>query len=197
MALHCGTHGTCPGCTRGPGNLRREGQCVWDCIQHRTLGTFLNLSCKIGPVGFLGIVTENLDKCELILYRAIYHHRVLVLFHTNFLCFPTGPSAPPTSVSASSSSTSITVQWGAVDCIHSNGDIIGYSVRYGVQGNGSTQTESVSGGGATMGLISGLEPMTSYSVEVAAVNSAGSGVYSDPYLILTDSMFYIYIYTYS
>ena len=67
--LHCGTHGTCPGCPRGPGTLGWEGQCVWDCmspIQHRTLGTFLNLSCKIGPVGFLGIVTANLDKCGAI-----------------------------------------------------------------------------------------------------------------------------------
>ena len=61
VALHSGTHGTCPG---GPGNLRREGQCVWDCIQHRTLWTFLNLFCKRGPVGFLGIVTANLDMCD-------------------------------------------------------------------------------------------------------------------------------------
>ena len=58
-----GHMGPIPGCPRGPGTLGWEGQCVWDCIQHRTPGTFLNLSCKIGPVGFLGIVTANLDKC--------------------------------------------------------------------------------------------------------------------------------------
>ena len=29
VALHCGTHGTCPGCLRGPGTLGWEGQ--WDC----------------------------------------------------------------------------------------------------------------------------------------------------------------------
>ena len=45
---------------------------------------------------------------------------------------------------------------------------------------------SVSGGGATTRLISGLESSTIYSVEVAAVNSAGIGVHSDPYFILTD-----------
>ena len=59
-------------------------------------------------------------------------------------------------------------------------------MRYGVQGSGSTQTVSVSGGGATRRLISGLESSAIYSVEVAAVNSAGIGVYSDPYFILTD-----------
>ena len=75
-------------------------------------------------------------------------------------------------------SSSITVQWGAVDCIHRNGDITCYSVRYGVQGSGSTQTVSVSGGEATMTTISGLRASTNYSIEVAAVNSAGTGDYS-------------------
>ena len=37
---------------------------------------------------------------------------------------------------------------------------------------------SVSGDGATMTTISGLESLTSYSIEVAAVNSAGTGDYS-------------------
>ena len=76
-------------------------------------------------------------------------------------------------------SSSITVQWGAVDCIHRNGDITGYSVRYGVQGSGSTQTESVSGGTTTEITISELTQDTSYTIVVAAVNSAGIGVYSD------------------
>ena len=94
------------------------------------------------------------------------------------MIFPPAPSAAPSDVSASSTFSSITVQWGAVDCIHRNGDITGYSVRYGIQGSGSTQTESVSGGEVTMTTISGLESSTTYSIEVAAVNSAGTGVYS-------------------
>ena len=90
------------------------------------------------------------------------------------------PSAAPTSVRVSEvTSSSITVQWGAVDCIHHNGNITGYSVRYGVQGSG-TQTVSVSGSEATMTTISGLMASTTYSIEVAAVNNAGTGVYSDP-----------------
>jgi len=99
---------------------------------------------------------------------------------------PPAPSAPPTSVSISDvTSSSITVQWGAVDCIHRNGDITGYSVRYGVQGSGSTQTESVSGGASTEATISGLEAGTIYDIEVAAANMVGTGVYSDPLTVLT------------
>ena len=84
--------------------------------------------------------------------------------------------------------SSITVQWGAVDCIHRNGDITGYSVRYGVQGSGSTQTVSVSGGGATQTVISGLTASTTYTIEVAAVNSAGTGVHSNAIMQLTQGI---------
>ena len=93
--------------------------------------------------------------------------------------FPPAPSAAPSNVSVSAvTSSSITVQWGAVDCIHRNGDITGYSVRYGVQGSGSTEMKDDIGGGAIQTIISGLMPSTNYSIEVAAVNSAGTGVYS-------------------
>ena len=91
--------------------------------------------------------------------------------------FPPVPSAPPTSVNVSDvTNSSITVQWGPVDCIHRNGNITGYSVRYGVSGTSSYQTVNVSRGST----IIGLKPSTNYSIEVAAVNSAGTGVYSDP-----------------
>ena len=106
------------------------------------------------------------------------------LFTSMFpMSFPPAPSAAPTSVSVSEViSSSITVQWGAVDCIHRNGDITGYSVRYGVQ------TESVSGGGATQTIISGLTASTQYSIEVAAVNNAGTGVYSNVIMQLTQGI---------
>ena len=76
-------------------------------------------------------------------------------------------------------SSTISVQWGSVSCIHQNGDITGYSVQYEVMGSGNTQTMPVSGAGTTQTTISGLTPSTNYSIEVAAVNSAGTGVYSD------------------
>ena len=91
-------------------------------------------------------------------------------------------SAPPTSVSVSEVTTSsITVQWGPVDCIHRNGDITGYSVRYG------SETVSVSGDSSGgMYVISGLMPSTTYSIEVAAETSVGTGPYSTAINQLTD-----------
>ena len=99
--------------------------------------------------------------------------------------FILAPSAPPTSVSVSEvTSSSITVQWGPVDCIHRNGDITGYSVRYGSE-NMSVSGDS-SGG---MYVISGLMPSTTYSIQVAAQTSAGPGTYSTPpFTVETDGM---------
>ena len=78
-------------------------------------------------------------------------------------------------------SASITVQWGAVDCIHHNGDITGYSVRYGEveSTEGDRRIDTVSGEDTGQATVSGLEILTTYTTEVAAVNSAGIGVYSD------------------
>ena len=87
-------------------------------------------------------------------------------------------------VSAVTSST-ITVQWGEVDCIHHNGDITGYSVQYGVVGSGSTRTMSVSGASVTETTISSLMSSTNYSIQVAAVNSADTGKYTDPIIVET------------
>ena len=39
---------------------------------------------------------------------------------------------------------------------------------------------SVSGGSVTEATISELMPSTAYTIEMAAVNSAGTGVYSSP-----------------
>ena len=88
-------------------------------------------------------------------------------------------------------SSSITVEWGAVDCIHCNGDITGYSVQYGVQGSGSTQRVSISGGSVTVATISELIPSTTYSIEVAAVTGEDRiGVYSLPLSKETDGEHY-------
>ena len=66
-----------------------------------------------------------------------------------------------------------------MDCMYQNGNITGYSVRYGVRGSGEEDktVENATGG---IHVISGLSAATVYEVEVAAVNSAGIGVYSDP-----------------
>ena len=80
-------------------------------------------------------------------------------------------------------SSSITVQWGMVSCIDHNGDITGYTVRY--SGGGSTQTMAVSGADVTETTISGMTASTEYSVQVAAVNDAGTGEFSSSQSRLT------------
>ena len=91
------------------------------------------------------------------------------------MAIPPAPSTPPTSVRVSEVTfSSITVQWGPVDCIHRNGDITGYSVQYG------SDIVSVSGDSSGgMYVISGLMPSTTFSIQVAAVNDGGIGKYSD------------------
>ena len=65
-----------------------------------------------------------------------------------------------------------------MDCIHHNGDIIGYSVRYGIQGSVNKQVVDIMGRATTETTINGLNATTNYSIEVAAVNSAGTGKFS-------------------
>ena len=111
---------------------------------------------------------------------------IKVKYSVYYIFSSSAPSAPPNSVSASGdTSSSITVQWGPVYCINRNGDITGYSVRYGVEGSGSTQTMNVSGGATGGATISGLDSDTTYFIEVAGENSAGIGVYSDPLVVDT------------
>ena len=80
------------------------------------------------------------------------------------------------------SPTSIAVQWGAVNCRDQNGEITGYSVRYGELGSSEISVAMVSGdsSGGMITISDGLAIKTKYTVEVAAETSAGTGVYSDP-----------------
>ena len=65
-----------------------------------------------------------------------------------------------------------------IPCLQQNGDITGYSVRY--VGDGHTENMTVSGGNTNEVTISGLTSSTAYSVQVAGVNTGGTGLYSDP-----------------
>ena len=53
-------------------------------------------------------------------------------------------------------------------------------------GSGSSQTGTVSGASVTEITLSSLLKYTNYSVKVAAVNSADTGVFSEPILQLTN-----------
>ena len=103
------------------------------------------------------------------------------------MLFSAVPSGSPTAVSTTSTSTTFTVHWEPADCIDRNGVITGYSVQYEVMESGTNETLSVTDGSTLQLLIEDLSSSTNYSVAVAAVNSAGTGPYSDSYLITTDS----------
>ena len=98
-------------------------------------------------------------------------------------CCSLAPTAPPILVNTTTTSTTITVQWGPVDCIHRNGDITGYSVC--VMRNEVLKNISTSGD-IRNATISSLHPFTEYNISVAAVNSIGTGVYSDHFVATTE-----------
>ena len=79
-------------------------------------------------------------------------------------------------------STALNVQWVAVPCIEQNGDITGYKVRVLESGEIERVEDVVDVNEVT---ISDLTPSTTYSIQVAAVNSEGTGPYSD--LIIIDT----------
>ena len=92
------------------------------------------------------------------------------------MTIPTAPSAAPISVSVSEvTSSNITVQWGTVPCIHRNGDITAYRIRVLTSG----ENDRITVGDVREATISGLSPSTEYTVSAAAVNSQGTGPYSD------------------
>ena len=91
------------------------------------------------------------------------------------------PSAPPTDVNISISGLNIIVQWESVECIHHNGDITGYIIQY--RENGSELTESLNisvNSTEREETLSGLSTAILYVIQVAAVNRAGVGPYSEP-----------------
>ena len=96
------------------------------------------------------------------------------------------PSAPPEMVNASSvqGSSSIIVSWGEVSCQHHNGEIVGYAVKYS---SGQRQTEAVVDGQAIT--LDDLEPLTEYSIMVAALNRNGTGQFSEPVTIVTQGTY--------
>ena len=51
-------------------------------------------------------------------------------------------------------------------------------MRYGVEGEQNTWTMNTSGGNVTTATILNLVPLMTYEIEVAAVNNAGTGMFS-------------------
>ena len=96
------------------------------------------------------------------------------------------PTGGPTSVrNGTVAASSITVQWGEVSCLYRNGEITGYTAQ--AVRNGMVKGTASVGGGARQATISGLSPSTWYTVQVAAMNRAGTGPYSGVLSVKTSS----------
>ena len=63
-------------------------------------------------------------------------------------------------------------------------------MRYGVQGSESIQTIKIPGGAATQHTISELKCTSNYAIEVAGMNSAGTGVYSNSIFAITEGILF-------
>ena len=99
-------------------------------------------------------------------------------------CFSTGPSAPPSNVSAhSENSTSIFVSWGDVPFSEQNGVIVNYTVTALPSGPTKTKVVTTSANQAT---LTGLNEYTNYSITVFASTSKGGGNPSTPIVVITD-----------
>ena len=74
--------------------------------------------------------------------------------------------------------TTITVQWGPVECSHHNGEITGYSVKlYREGGDSGRVVGRLLGSERTDFTLFELTPAV-YSIGVAAVNNIGTGPFS-------------------
>ena len=75
------------------------------------------------------------------------------------------------------------VLWLEVPCEHQNGDITGYFVEYKACGNETVM--NITKFGVIEITIFNLMSSTCYSFQVAAINSAGTGVFSNATIINT------------
>ena len=74
-----------------------------------------------------------------------------------------------------------------MSCLDRNGEITGYRAQ--AVRNGMVEGTASVGGGARQVTISGLSSSTLYTVQVAAVNGAGTGPYSSGISVRTSGRF--------
>ena len=100
----------------------------------------------------------------------------------NRIHFIPGPSGAPQNLTViNSTSTSVTISWNSVQCVHRNGLVTHYTITYSLMDSTDQMTDRVNitdsdnGGSYT---ASGLQPSTNYVFRIAAVNDAGVGVFA-------------------
>ena len=175
------TSGDCPNEDQGNSTLT-GGSTSYDLVgleENSRYTVTLTASNEAGSSDRSDPVAETTDKAGKMSFRSY-------LYLVNQPLLIAAPSAPPGSIVATiHTSTSVGLHWEPVECIHSNGRIVGHSVRYEEVDSGSAGTQYVPGGSVTQTTILELKQTTEYSIQVAAVNSVGTGVYSEPVTCVT------------
>ena len=133
--------------------------------------------CDLRVIAAVGSVSRQSDAATTSTLTAGMNIDVLLHFYCRSLSLSLAPTgAPGTLTNTSVESRSLTVVWGTVPCPDQRGPITGYRLRY------NSMMVDISGQTNTQHMLTGLTPFTSYSVQVAAVNIGGTGLYSDPAL---------------
>ena len=94
--------------------------------------------------------------------------------------FSAVPSAAPANFSlVSQMPTSVTVTWEPVLCMYRNGLIIGYVIKYKELNNDLVGNKTIAGDNMRMFEITGLKSSTQYEIKIAAMNSVGTGPFTN------------------
>ena len=101
----------------------------------------------------------------------------LVGLFDHFTLCPAPSGAPASLTLGPVTANSVTLQWGAVPCLHRNGEITGYTV-IARNSDGIAERSANINAAARQAVISGLTPSTQYTLSLAAVNGAGVGPFT-------------------
>ena len=103
-----------------------------------------------------------------------------------FICTHLVPSSAPTGVQVVQVKGRVAVlSWKPIPCCHQNGEILQYYIEYETSVPESVVYQDNTVGEVRQIILHNLLPNTKYEVKVAAVNSAGIGIFSPPVELIT------------
>ena len=91
--------------------------------------------------------------------------------------YSSAPSAPPGDITVVDRTLfNITISWQPVHCVHRNGKITGYVIKYQEIDSEEMMVGGIMGNNYT---LTGLQSLTTYLIQVAANNTVGIGVFGN------------------
>lgn len=110
-------------------------------------------------------------------------HRDLTFNHL----FTLAPSSPPRSIVVEETEElhQLYVSWAPLPCDQRNGIIVNYTVMYGLQSSPDSLSTLTSSNNATNIILTGLQLLVYYKIQVAANTYVSRGPFSDPVISKT------------